>query len=142
MSKTLDLPRAKDSLEKVESILGNQAFGEEWRDKYAGYVESLPATILNCGLGQATATLLAAAKKSDGSFNKDAHYLLYKHLQSWLCQDIDNAPYNSSKNLMEAIVASDRSTYLHAQAEALKWLEWHKKLAVAYLKKKKAGDPA
>jgi CRISPR-associated protein Cmr5 len=39
---------------------------------------------------------------------------------------------------LEAITQNGRDKYLQAQAEAMAWLEWHKKLAVAYLKK--AGD--
>jgi len=61
-------------------------------------------------------------------------------LQNWLCRDSKEAPYNRTGELMKAITAGDRHSYILAQAEALKWLEWHKKLAVAYLKKDKVGD--
>jgi len=142
MDRTLDLARAKDSLEKVTKIFKDPTLSEDWKDKYAGYVESLPATILNCGLGQAAAALLAAAKKKDGKFEKDPHYVLYEDLQSWLCRHASAAPYQGTDKLMEAITAGDRRSYIQARAEALKWLEWHKKLAVAYLKKQKAGDPS
>jgi len=141
MTRTLDLDRAKDSMGKVTEILDDGKLNEEWKDQYAGYVESLPAAIVNCGLGQAAATLLAAAKKKDGNSAKDPHYVLYEHLQGWLCRPASSdAPYRGADKLMQAITAGDRNAYIHARAEALKWLEWHKKLAVAYLKKPKAGD--
>jgi CRISPR/Cas system CMR-associated protein Cmr5 small subunit len=58
MQKTLDLERAADAWTKVNKILENKDYDIDWKDKYAAYAESLPATILNCGLGQACATLL------------------------------------------------------------------------------------
>ena len=64
---------------------------------------------------------------------KTAHYILYKHLQDWLCRDSKQAPYQHG-NLMQAITTNDRESYMHAQAEALAWLQWQKKFAVAYLK--------
>jgi CRISPR-associated protein Cmr5 len=140
MQKTLDLERAADAWTKVNKILENKDYDIDWKDKYAAYAESLPATILNCGLGQACATLLAASKKrDDGSLKDDPHYVLYKDLQNWLCRESPVAPYGE-EDLMKAIISNDRWTYMHAQAEALKWLEWLKKLAVAYLKKTGAGE--
>lgn len=140
MTKTLEQKRAADSLAKIDRIMTIESRGEEWKDKYASYVESLPAAILNCGLGQAAATLLAASKKQNKRFEDDPHYVLYMHVQDWLCRNSDEAPYNGTDNLLKAITAGDRGSYMLAQAEALKWLEWHKKLAVAYLKKQKAGE--
>jgi len=122
--------------------LDDGKLSEDWKDKYAGYVETLPATIVNCGLGQAAATLLAASKKKDGKFENDPHYRLYEDLQDWLCRGFTEAPYQGADKLMQAITAGDRHSYIHARVEALKWLEWHKKLAVAYLKKQKEGDPS
>lgn len=140
MTKTLEQRRAADSLRKIDSIITIESRDEEWKDKYASYVESLPAAILNCGLGQAAATLLAASKKQNNQFGDDPHYVLYMHVQDWLCRNSDEAPYNGTGNLLKAITAGDRGSYMLAQAEALKWLEWHKKLTVAYLKKQKAGE--
>lgn len=140
MQRTLDQERAADAWTKVNEILENKNYDTDWKEKYAAYAESLPATILNCGLGQACATLLAASKKrNDKTVEDDAHHVLYEHLQSWLCRKSPVAPYGEG-DLMEAIISNDRWTYIHAQAEALKWLEWLKKLAVAYLKKTEAGE--
>lgn len=130
--RTLEQIRAADALTRVRSI--EETFGgdREKADKFASYVESLPATILANGLGQAAATLLAQAKGNHG----DPHYKLYSFLEDWLCRDASEAPYRLANDLMEAIVTNDRQVYLHAQAEALAWLEWLKKFAVAFLKKK------
>lgn len=154
--KTMDQRRAEDSMKKVEQI--QQKLEEKDQDRYADYVERLPAAILANGLGQAAAQLLAAAKreKSDGTKpeasenekdhkEKDSkkpdpkkqspHYLLYHDLSSWLCRDAKEAPYPKCQDLLEGIRACERDQYMLAQAEALAWLEWHKKLAVAYLKR-------
>ncbi len=130
--QTLDQMRAADSLKKVKEIQEN--YSEDERDSYADYVERLPAAILMNGLGQALAQLLAAAKRNE----QDPHYLLYKHVHGWLCRDDPRAPYPNAPDMLEAITHKGRNKYLQAQAEAMAWLEWHKKLAVAYLKK--AGD--
>lgn len=127
--KTLEQERAADALAKVRNI--DQTLNAEKAEKFASYVEGLPATILANGLGQAAATLLARAKGD----RQDPHYKLYVCLQEWLCRDARQAPYRAAVDLMEAIVNNDRTTYLRAQAEALAWLAWLKKFTAAYLKK-------
>lgn len=137
MRQTLDLKRASDAWSKIQKIEKEQR-DEDWKDKYAAYAVTLPVTILNCGLGQAAATLLSAAAKSNNS-KSDPHQILYQDVESWLCRSESEAPYAGQQNLMEAIVKGDRQTYMRAQAECLAWLVWLKKLAVAYLKKEKSG---
>ena len=61
----LRFKRASDAWDKVHCIEGEKS--EDWKDKYASYVESLPATILSCELGQAAASLLSAAAKNENS---------------------------------------------------------------------------
>lgn len=134
MKRTLEQERAAHALSKVRQI--QETIDPNKADKYASYVESLPATILNNGLGQALATLLAQSNKGD---REDSHYQLYTHVQEWLCRDDPQAPYRSAGDLMEAIVSNDRQLYLRAQVEALSWLNWLKKFAVAYLKKDGGG---
>ncbi|NLK53019.1 MAG: type III-B CRISPR module-associated protein Cmr5 [Syntrophomonadaceae bacterium] len=136
--KTLDQKRANNAWEvvkeleiKAESTPGQK----DWNDLYTSYVSGLPAAIISCGIGQAAASLLSAAK---GARDKP-HYRLYKDLENWLCRDDGTAPYRRANSLMEAIIKNDREQYMWAQAEALAWLEWLKKFTVAYLKK---PDPA
>lgn len=114
--------------------------------KYTSYVKGLPATILQNGLGQAMATLLAASKGKPAMKQKDgenvvneAHRLLYTHIQQWLCRDDALAPYrekeaiaDGSTVLMTRITDGDEPAYIRAQAEALAYLNWLKKFAVAY----------
>lgn len=133
MTQTLAQKRAADAWQKTRELL--QPKNEDFNDKYASYTASLPATIQMCGLGQAAATLLSAARGK-----ADAHKKLYDNLSNWLCRDEKEAPYRGANDLMEAIVGNDRDAYLRAQAEALAWLEWMKKFATAYLKKPDKGE--
>ena len=107
--KTQELKRATHAWQKVNAILGDEKRSKEWRDKYASYASSLPATILNCGLGQAAATLLAASKKADNTSDYDPHFQLYKDLESWLCLE-SGAPYEVAKSL-NAICRQSKNLY-------------------------------
>lgn len=129
MSRTFEQKMAADALRKVKTLID-----KNYADKYASYAAGLPAAIIANGLGQAAATLLAAAK---GDKN-DPHMILFEHLEHWLCREDKQAPYftpaGQPKELMNKIVNNDRDTYMRAQAEALAWLQWLKKFAEAYLK--------
>ncbi len=127
MSRTLEQLRAEDAYRKVKDLTGRP---EEWQKKYSSYVKGLPATILANGLGQAAAYLMAASK----GVKDDAHMVLYTHLENWLCREGNLAPYPGAPDLMGAITGEDREKYIHAQAEAVEWLSWLKKFAVALLK--------
>ncbi len=129
----LELERAETALRKVRNI--KETLDVEEADRFASYVEGLPAAILTNGLGQALATLLSKS----GQGRKDPHYKLYECVQDWLCRDSSQAPYRLAEDLMDAIVSNDRQTYLRAQTETLSLLKWLKKFAVAYLKKDKGG---
>ncbi|RAL25613.1 type III-B CRISPR module-associated protein Cmr5 [Thermoflavimicrobium daqui] len=132
VDQTLDQQRAADALDKVKDIENNQA--KQLGDDYASYVTSLPADILINGLGQALAQLIAAAKRS----KNDPHLWLYENIQHWILHRSPLAkklnPDQKSLDLIQVIMNHDRQTYQHIQAEIIAWLEWHKKLATAYLK--------
>lgn len=96
---------------------------------YVSYVKAFPAAILNNGLGQALATLLAKAK---GDLN-DPHQILYGHVSQWICDDSANMPYPGADHLMNALKTGSQEQYVRAQAEALFLLEWLKKFAGAFL---------
>jgi CRISPR-associated protein Cmr5 len=84
------------------------------------------------------ATQLAAAKDSE----TDDHRRLYKHMEAWLRRDATAAPFRDHDDgLMEAIVDAEQHEYLIAQAEALAYLSWLKKFAVAYLSSPKGDTP-
>lgn len=122
--KTLEQKRAGHALSRVREIEQKR---RALADDYRRYAESLPATIVMNGLGQASATLLARAKGQ-----KSAHRLLYDHLEDWLCKS-ETAVYRRQESLIDAIVNHDQRQYVHAQAEALAYLDWLKKFAQAFL---------
>ena len=122
---TKEQKRAKNALDRVTDL---KAKGKSFRDAYRPYVDGLgPAIVMN-GLGQALATELAAGSGSGAS--PEAHKELYSSLQQWLC-DKNEGVYPGKPNLLNAIMSHDEERYLLAQAEALAWLEWHKKFCRA-----------
>jgi len=131
--QSLEQQRMADALARIRQLMCL-----ERQSEYLSYVKALPASILWNGLGQAMATLLAAAnRKKDDNAKKDndPHFLLYRNLECWLCGTHEDAPYRGQPDLMEAIVHDDQQHYLLAQAEAQLYLNWLKKFAVAYLEK-------
>ncbi|MCK9222034.1 MAG: type III-B CRISPR module-associated protein Cmr5 [Limnochordia bacterium] len=144
MYGSLDQQRAQDVATKIAALTDEVAKKvdnrqQDWIRRYSNRVECLPATILMNGLGQSMATLLAAANKDQHS----ADYQLYAHIEAWLCRDHKLAPFQvregGSCDLMDAIINSDRHTYLWAQEETLAWLVWMKKFTRAYFKIVKEG---
>ena len=128
--RTLAQRRAADALRKIDSVADSDPKEQK---SYKSYVAGLPALIVMSGLGQALATLLSQSKG-----NKDSHRLLYDHLAQWLGRPDPEAPYPNAakadtKHLMEEIMANSQDSYLHAQAEAMAYLEWLKKFAQAFL---------
>jgi CRISPR-associated protein Cmr5 len=128
-TQSLAQRRARHALGLIQK---HEKAGKDSYKNYVSYAESIPATILMNGLGQACATLLAKA----GGDLRQPHGLLYADLQSWLCGPAP-APFNGKPHLMDAIVGCDQATYLLAQAEALAYLVWLKKFANAYLERGK-----
>jgi CRISPR-associated protein Cmr5 len=110
---------------------------DDFKKRYRAYVDRLGPTILMNGLGQALATERAAAGPNPGDDQTRAHDKLYTSLQRWLCRD--GGVYPKGQDLLEALMGNDEAHYLHAQAEALAWLEWHKKFCRASLPKEGRG---
>jgi CRISPR-associated protein Cmr5 len=120
--------RAAHALTMVKEV---EALDEPMKKAYRSYTERIGTTIITNGLGQALATELAAAGGSGGDApQKRAHRTLYQNLQSWLCGE---SRVLSGPDLLSVLVTVDQPTYLRAQAEALAWLVWHKKLCRAFL---------
>lgn len=135
--KTIERRRAADALSCVEKLIAER--DEELKKLYRAYVDRLgPAIVMN-GLGQALATERAAAGPKPKNERERAHQQLYDNLQNWLCRRNDGV-YPSGSDLLQAIMAKEESRYLHAQAEALAWLEWHKKFCRASLPKSEEGS--
>jgi len=120
MTQSLAQQRAKDALSKIEKLVQDNDYGN-----YKSYVSGLPAEIIMSGLGQA----MALVRSKSG---KNGNPQLYEHLNSWLCSDRPNSPYPKG-DLIRQIVNGDEAHFIHAQEEAMAYLEWLKKFAVALL---------
>ena len=121
--RSIEQQRAANALARVNEFSRKS---EDFKKRYRGYVDRLgPAIVMN-GLGQALATERAAAGADPKKDDELAHHEVYRSLQLWLCRN-DGGVYPSSDDLLEAIMENDEALYLRAQAEALSWLEWHKK---------------
>lgn len=118
--------RARHALETVKAV-ENESFGKEYRS----YVDRLGPAILRNGLGQALAGELASAGDKISNDRQKAHKRLYENISGWLCGD---AGIYRGGDLLAALVRGDEKTYLAAHAEALAWLEWHKRFCRAYLR--------
>ncbi len=147
MNNTLDQQRAAYSLKVVdvlkENIKKNRKDSDsEWENKgddYAGYAVNLAGAIRINGLGQALAQLRAAAKDK----KEDPHEWLYQHINAWICEEHSQSPFKkrNQTDLLRALVNEDttRKEYQWAVVETMAFLEWHRKIAVAELKKTKPG---
>ena len=126
--KNLEQLRAANAMERVGQLRGNT---EKFRKSYRAYVDRLSPTIVMNGLGQALASERSAAGAPPHTDDdKKAHQELYISLQAWLCRR-EGGVYPGQNDLLHALMNNDESFYLHAQAEALAWLLWHKKFCRA-----------
>jgi CRISPR-associated protein Cmr5 len=126
-ARTVEQRRAAHAMARVPP----EKAGDELRKRYRAYVDRLGPAILMNGLGQALATERAAAGAKRDRPEGQAHDLLYKNVESWLCRG--EGVYAPPGDLLAAIVGGSEALYLQAQAEALAWLVWHKKFCRAYL---------
>lgn len=124
--RSLEQERAANALARVNELSMQYGQSEGFKKRYRGYVDRLgPAIVMN-GLGQALATERAGAGADPKKDDERAHHEIYRSLQQWLCRN-EGGVYPPSDDLLEAIMGNDQVDYLRAQAEALSWLEWHKK---------------
>lgn len=130
--RTSEQIRAEHALARVHDLNtdAHDLDAHDLRGLYRSYVDRLGPAIMMNGLGQALATERAAS--AGGNVRSRAHRMLYDNLQGWLCRDDGNI-YPGGADLLQAIMANDQSKYLLAQAEALAWLDWHKKFCRAEL---------
>ena len=137
MQQSLSQKRAKHALDLIQETQNAGGYGN-----YLAYVKALPATIIMSGLGQALAMEKAGRTKS-GDVGA-GHKKLYAHMEAWLCNYDKNgwetSPYAQKTNILEAITNGTEADYIRAQVEAMEYLEWLKKFAVAFLVEGKDGD--
>jgi len=135
--RSIEQQRAANALARINELRG---MSDDFKKRYRSYVDRLgPAIVMN-GLGQALATERAAAGGANPKKDDEwAHHEIYRGLQLWLCRN-EGGVYPSSDDLLEAIMKNDEALYLRAQAEALSWIEWHKKCCRASLPKGEGDD--
>ena len=136
--KTIEQRRAADALSRVNALRTKPDKGK-FKTRYRAYVDRLGPSIVMNGLGQALATERAAAGPNPENDDQRAHHELYVSLQGWLCRPNDGV-YPPGHDLLQTIMNYPESCYLHAQAEALAWLEWHKKCCRASFPKGEEDD--
>jgi CRISPR-associated protein Cmr5 len=118
--KTIEQERAKFALGFV-----NDKTKDKDREDYKTLIKRLPAMVLNNGIGQALAFLLAKAETDQ---NKPS-YKLFGALKEWLrTQNV-----YTGDDLMDALTKGTRAQYMQARHETLKLLTWMTKFADAYL---------
>lgn len=118
--RTMEQLRARHALAVVGRVANGQG---DKPTAYRRHARRLGPAILMNGLGQAAATLAASS---------DARQL-YDDLTTWLCRECPGSPYAGKADLIAAIADGSRTHYMWASEEALAWLEWVKKIAVAQL---------
>jgi len=127
MSQTLSQQRAKYAMEKVLEVAQLE---DSKKEDYSNFCLRLPGMILNNGLGQSLAFLLADAQKNEQKMS----YKLYEQLSEWIIMRRRIYPDGYGKNgLMKAILEGDRGAYVRAQTEVLELLGWMKRFSDAYI---------
>lgn len=136
MSHTVEQRRASFALAFIDKQLqlAQELKKEEiqkYKEKLNTHIHKSPSLILQCGLGQALAFLLA-----DAEGKQTPSKILYNTLQDWLCgveDDIHPMRVYNQAELIDALVNGSRSEYFRAQEESLMLFNWLKKFADAKL---------
>lgn len=98
------------------------------REKFAKFSAGLPSMILQNGLGQALAFLLAKGKKKKESDPDNEHLCSFKIIINWL-NEKNILKKNHNRQSVYEISQLAQQDYLRAQSETLKMLEWLKRYA-------------
>ncbi len=113
--KMLDMQRAKHAADQVPKL------GKDPESVTNG----MPGMVIANGLGATLAFLRAKGK--------GVHEEVYKSLQGWLIDKSETMPWEKREepDLLKRLMVEDSSVYRAAQAEALEYLSWLKRLAKA-----------
>jgi CRISPR type III-B/RAMP module-associated protein Cmr5 len=134
LHQSLDQQRAKFAWHCVQSA--KTALGNNFSD-YVGIAKKMPATISQCGLGQA----LAFEASKD---NKPAHRLILQHMQTWILHRMDGepttTPHTPYKILTQLSGNYDSRKYLRATMESQSFLVWLRMLAESQDAKVEQGE--
>lgn len=125
---TLQQRRAAFALRRIQALAkrseGKPDERQKFNKEFNSYASAMPFMIHANGLGQT-----AAFYRRKGT--EHTYYQLYQLLGDWLSQP--EQPFAGKADLLEGITQSDMAVYLAAQAEAMLFLDWVKKLANAFL---------
>lgn len=123
--RTTEQERADFAWDKVTSVSD--------KAKYKDVIRKFPSMVINNGLGQALAFLLARGtdKKGQELDKNKEHGQLYLHLQEWLCDKKKLVTKESPMGLLDGLVKKDSTVYRHATIEALALATWLKRFAEA-----------
>jgi len=127
--KTLSQERADFALKKV---LEKRAV-----EKLANFSSGAPSVILQNGFGQAMAFWYA--KASDKKGDTDEHKIITDIIEEWTRKRPMFSKHfreGDSKIFLEDIMNLEQEDYRQVQIETIKLLEWVKRFANAFIKKK------
>lgn len=133
MSRLLEQQRAVFAMKFITEW---QKKDQKAKDKLLTLVQKAPVQILQNGLGQSLAFLLADNEGKIAEKRKPSG-CLYDQLQAWLCGDQESknpGRVYASGDLIEQLMQGSSDQYIRAQQEALAVLYWFKQFAVANLK--------
>ena len=121
---TLQQQRAHFALVQIQKLADEWKGDTKKQKEFNSYASAMPFMVHANGLGQTAAFY----RRKD---TEHTYYRLYKLLGGWLSQP--GQPFNGKPDLLEGVTQSDLDHYLAAQAEALLFLDWVKKLSSAFL---------
>ena len=126
--QTTEQRRAAQAWRDVNGVKGTDAEGE-----YKTLARSIPADILNHGLGQALAFLYAKGYENGSPKSNSGHAMLYRHLSAWVGGEMG---WGRDADLLGKLTEDDatKAHYRRATVEALAYLEWLKRFAEAELR--------
>jgi CRISPR-associated protein Cmr5 len=123
--KTLEQKRAKQAWDNVRNVKG-----KSYESEYATIALRASSLIQTNGLGQTLAFLKAKGKGQE----ENAHEVFFKHISAWV-----TGQFGWSKDLLREILERDSADYRRATAEALAYLNWHKRFVEAYLERREGA---
>ncbi|MDH3348450.1 MAG: type III-B CRISPR module-associated protein Cmr5 [Desulfobulbaceae bacterium] len=136
MKRMAEQERALYCLEFIKSY-GDENKADQ--TKLATHIQKAPIRIIQNGLGQMLAFLLAdnEGKRDERDKKAEPSYHLYCHIEKWLqgAGGRTQVIYNNEYELIEQITRNSRQDYMRAQEETLALFNWLKKFADAWLYK-------
>lgn len=119
--QTLQQKRAASAWAQITVV---EAENDKFKKEYGSLIRGLPAMILNDGLAQSLAFLLAKGKDD----RTKPHTAAYKHLSIWVCQQLK---VEQDLDLLQWVLQKSSADYRRAASESLAYLHWLKRFVEA-----------